>query len=125
MLLLDCHQLVDRIKDRILDTGARIQLLLRNDLVYFLIHALCTAVTIAYGIAEQLVILIEQCKIHAPCVDRHTCGDLADLLTLFDACEDLLKCTLMIPAQMSVLLHHAVLKTVDLLQYDFSVLNTS
>ena len=85
-------------------------------------NTFCTAVTITYRIAKQLVILVQKRKVNTPGINGHACRDLTDLLTFFDSRKDLPKGALMVSAEMSVFHHHTILKAVDLLQHDLSVL---
>ena len=115
------HQLIDRIEHLLLDTGSRIQILFRNDLIYFFVHSVHTGITIAICISEHLIIFIEQHIIHRPGIDPHAHRNLADLLTFLNTGFDLPKQMLCIPASVTVLFYHTVLKTMYLLQNDLPV----
>ena len=121
MGLLYSHELVDRVEDLFLDTGPCIQIILRNNFIYFLVHSLCTAVSVSCCIAQNVVVLIEKNIINAPCIDTHGNRDLADLFTLLETVFDLRDQTLYIPAQRSVLIVHSVRETIHFLKLHLSV----
>ena len=58
LFYLQCHQLIDGVKHLLLDTCSGIQFILGNDFINFLIHALCSAVTICHSVADTLAFLI-------------------------------------------------------------------
>ena len=123
MRLFHCHELIDGIKDLLLDPGPSVQLILGDHLIHFLVHALCAAVTVSHGIAKDPVILIEQHIVNAPCVDGHGNRDLANLFTFFKAIFDLRKKTVHIPAEGAVLIVHPVGETVHLFELHLPVLH--
>ena len=125
MFLLNCHQLIYSVEDRFLDTGSCIQVFQRNCLINFLVHALCTVVTVTYGISKNLVILVKKHKVNAPGINAHAYRDLADLFTFLKTVYDLVEKAVKLPAELSVLLNHTVLKTIDLFQDHFSIFHMS
>ena len=120
---LDRHQLIDGVEDLLLDPRARIERLRRDDLIYLLIYSLCTMVTIAVGISEYSSFPVKKHIVHRPCIDPHTDRDLPELFAFLQSAQDLFEEHCKIPAEMPVLFHQPVLKTVDLLCADHPVLH--
>ena len=125
MFLLHCHQLIYCIVDRFLDTGSCIQILQGNCLINFLVHSLCTMITVAYRVAKNLVILVKKYEVNTPGINTHAYRDLADLFTFLKTIYDLGEKAVKLPAELSILLNHAVLKTIDFFQDHFSVFHMS
>ena len=123
MGLFHRHELIDRIEDLLLDAGPRIQIILRDHFIDFLIHSLCAAVTVSDRIAQDMVILIEQHVIHAPGINSHRYRDLADLFTLLQSVFDLGDQAVHIPAKRTVLIVHSVRETVHFLELHLAVLH--
>ena len=125
MFLLHCHQLIYSVVDCFLDTGSCIQILQRNCLINFLIHSLCTMITITYSISKNLIIFVKKYKINTPGINAHAYRNLANLFTFFETIYDLGEKAVKLPAELSILLNHAVLKTIDFFQDHFSVFHMS
>ena len=123
MRLFHCHELINGVKDLFLDPGPRVQLILGDHLIYFLVHALCAAVTVSHSIAKDPVVFIEQHIVNTPCVDGHGNRDLADLFTFFKTIFDLRKKTVHIPAEGAVLIVHPVGETIHLFEMHLPVLH--
>ena len=121
MGLFYSHELIDRVEDLFLDACPCIQVILRNNFIHFLIHALCAAVAVSHRIAKNVIVLVEENIIHTPCIDTHGNRDLADLLTLFETVFDLRDQALYIPAQRSVLIVHSVRETIHFFKLHLSV----
>ena len=125
MFLLNCHQLIYSVEDCFLDTGSCIQIFQGNCLVNFLVHSLCTMITVAYCIAKNLVVLVKKHKVNTPGINTHAYRDLADLFTFLKTVYDLVEKAVKLPAEFSVFLNHTVLKTIDFFQDHFSVFHMS
>ena len=123
MGLLYSHKLVDCIEDLFLDAGPCIQVVLRDNLVHFLVHAFCAAVSVSHRIAEDVVVFVQQHIVNSPCVDPHGYRNLADLFTLFQSVLDLRDQAFHIPAERTVLIVHSVRKTVHFLELHLPVLH--
>ena len=125
MFLLNCHQLIYCVEDCFLDTGSCIQIFQRNCLVNFLVHSLCTMITVAYCVSENVVIFVKKYKVNAPCVNTHAYRNLADFFTFLKTVYNLVEKAVKLPAEFSVFLNHTVLKTIDFFQDHFSVFHMS
>ena len=123
MLFLYCHQLIDRVENLLLNAGSGVEILGRDQLVNLLVHSLGAAVTVGHRIAQHLILLVQQHKVHTPGIDSQAGRNLvlfrALLHTVFDLGEKLLQ----IPAEVSVHIGHTVVKAVDLLENHLSVLH--
>ena len=125
MFLLYCHQLVYSVKDCFLDTGSCVQVFQGNCLVNFLVHTLCTMVTIAYCVSENVIIFVKKYKVNAPGIYTHAYRDLTEFFTFLKTVYDLFEKAVKFPAKLIVFLYHTVLKTIDFFQDHFSVFHMS
>lgn len=125
MFCLHSHQLIYRVENCFLDTGTCIKILKRNCLIYFLIHAFISVITISYCISKNLVVLIHQYKVNAPGINAHAYRNLADLFTFLKAILNFLEKSVKLPAKLAVFLYHSVLKTMNFLKLHFSILKMS
>ena len=125
MFCLHSHQLIYRVENCFLNTGTCIKILKRNRLIYFLIHTFISVITISNCISKNLVVLIHQYKVNAPGINTHAYRNLADLFTFLKTIYDLGEKAVKLPAELSILLNHAVLKTIDFFQDHFSVFHMS
>ena len=82
-------------------------------------------ITVAYRVAKNLVILVKKYEVNTPGINTHAYRDLADLFTFFETIYDLGEKAVKLPAELSILLNHAVLKTIDFFQDHFSVFHMS
>ena len=82
-------------------------------------------ITVAYGITKNLVIFVKKYEINAPGIYAHAYRNLADLFTFLKTVYDLVEKAVKLPAELSVFLNHAVLKTIDFFQDHFSVFHMS
>ena len=119
--LFHCHQLIDGIENLLLDACPFIQVFMRNYLVYFLVHAIRTAVTVSHCIAKNIVILIQKDIIHAPCINGHGYRNFADLFTFLQSVLNLCKQAVHIPAQSTVLIIHPIWEAVHFFELHLPV----
>ena len=91
MFHLNSHQLIDGIVHLFLNTGSLVQVFFGNDLGNLFVHAIGTAVTISYGIADNVAVFVYQSKVNTPGINTHAYRDLADLFTLFHSCHNFRK----------------------------------
>ena len=82
-------------------------------------------ISVAVSISQNLIFFIQQYIIHSPGVDCHADRKLAQFFAFFHAGNDLAEQTVHIPQKLSVLMIHAILKTIDLFQLYFAVLQAS
>ena len=115
MLQFQRHKLVDRVIGRLLDACSVVKRLRRNDLRHLRIHAVCPAVAVADEITDRAVAFVQQNKIHAPCVDADAVGNLSQLLAAAHSFKNVRKDRVIVPAEMTVFLGHAVGKAVNFL----------
>ena len=125
MFFLNCHQLIYSVEDCFLDTGSCVQVFQGNGLINFLIHSFCTMITVTYCVSKNVIVFVKKYKVNAPGIYAHAYRDFADLFTLFKTVYDLFEKAVKLPAELSVFLNHAVLKTIDLFQDHFSVFHMS
>ena len=121
--LFNSHKLIYGIEYLLLYTRSRIEIVCRDDLVDLLVHSLCSGVTVAHGIADDITVLIEKRKINAPCVYAKKFGLFAYFSTLCNSLYNVVKKGLKIPAFLSVLVYGTIGKTVNLFKLHLSVLN--
>src|SRR5699024_8447634 len=125
MFLLDSHELINSIVNRFLDSGSRIDLFERNDLVNLFVHTVCTVITISHCISDHFVVFVKEDKINAPGIHAHAYRDLADLFAFLKTRDDLPEDAVKFPAELAVLLNHTVLKTMYFFEFDPAVLHVS
>ena len=125
MFCLHSHQLIYRVENCFLNTGTCIKILKRNCLIYFLIHAFISVITISYCISKNIVIFVQKYEVNAPCVHAHTYRNLANFFTFLQTIYYLFEKTVKFPAEFSVFLYHSILKTIDFFQNHFSVFHMS
>ena len=123
VLLLYRHQLINRIKQLLLNPGDGIQFCFRDMLIHQLVHSLCAAVPITICLPDQLIILIEQHIIQRPCIDSDARRNFSDLPAALHPRQNLGKQPLRIPYEMSVPLLQPVLKSIHLLQPKLPILD--
>ncbi len=116
LLLLRRGELVDRVERQFLDAGPRVELVMRDQAVNLFIDAVRAVVAVAVSLRGEVPLRVEERVVDAPCIDCHARRDLSELGALLHAVQDLPEQALRVPAAVAVLLHHTVLKTVDLLQ---------
>ena len=107
------HELIDGIKELLLNPIAAIQLALANHPVDFLVHTTGSAVTISDGIAEQFSLLIQQDEINAPGINGKACRNAVQLPALLYACLYFAEQMFNIPAKMAIFLDQLIFKAID------------
>ena len=121
LLCLDSHELINCIEDLLLNAGAGIELCLRDNFIYFLVHAGRAAVAVAVGPAAGHIVLVEKHIVDSPCVDAHADRNFAQLFSLFETVLDLREEAVGVPVTVTVNDVHSVLETVDFFQDHLSV----
>ena len=125
MFCFHSHQLIYSVENCFLDTSTCIKILKRNCLIYFLIHAFISVITISYCISKNLVILVHQYEVNPPGINPHAYRNLANLFTFLKTVLDLLEKSVKLPAKLAVFLYHSILKTMNFLKLHFSILKMS
>ena len=125
VLFFERHQLVDRVERLVLDAGAGVVVGKGQAVFLFqrLADALGALVAVGDGVADALIVRIQQHKIDGPGVDADGRGGKTCVVCSLQAVDDLLREGVDVPAEVAVLAVDAVFEAVDLLQGDFSVLH--
>ena len=124
-LLFYSHQLINRIKWLLLNTGTQIEFLFTDYFINFLIHSLCSVITISNCIPQTLILCIQKHKINRPGIHTDTLRNFSKFRTFFHSGDDLSKQLVHIPGKMPVLHFHSVSETVYFFQNHFACIPVS
>ena len=122
---LSRHKLINRVKDSLLYSGSQVQLFFRDYPCYFLIHALCSVISVGNAVAKLLIIFIKKHIVNSPGINSHSLRNLAQFFALFHTFKYFGKKSVSIPNLVLTLIVHSVVKTIYFFKNYFALFQMS
>ncbi len=123
MLPLKGGELIGGVEGLVLDAGAGIMVGKGQHRCQPVPLALGAAVPVGHRVADDLARAVQQHKVHCPGVNAHRGGDKTRVLAGLQAGNDIVPQAVHLPAKVTVFLHQAVFKPVNLFQLHAAVLD--